>query len=50
VRGGASDEQIAGAIADIWQGRVDRYSQLRASLAPDTGGSARRVEMSYIGG
>jgi cyclic pyranopterin phosphate synthase len=50
VRGGASDVQIAGAIADIWQGRHDRYSQLRASLAPDTGTGARRIEMSYIGG
>jgi cyclic pyranopterin phosphate synthase len=50
VRGGASDEQIAGAIANIWQGRVDRYSQLRASLAPDSGKGAKRVEMSYIGG
>jgi len=26
LRGGASDEQIAAVIADIWQGRDDRYS------------------------
>eukprot|EP01035_Chromulina_nebulosa_P014200 gene14201-biopygen12075 len=34
IRGGATDEQLAGAIAAIWQGRSDRYSELRASL-PD---------------
>ena len=46
----ASDEELASAIARIWQGRSDRYSQLRATLAPDQGAGARRVEMSYIGG
>ncbi len=50
IRGGASDDQLAGAIAAIWQGRADRYSQLRGQLQPDTGGGQRRVEMSYIGG
>ena len=50
LRGGASDEQIASAIGGIWQGRSDRYSELRSTLAPDTGTGARRVEMSYIGG
>jgi cyclic pyranopterin phosphate synthase len=50
VRGGASDAELASAIAHIWQGRSDRYSQLRSELAPDTGTGARRVEMSYIGG
>jgi GTP 3',8-cyclase len=51
LRGGASDEQIASAIGHIWQGRSDRYSQLRGQLAPDPGASdRRRVEMSYIGG
>jgi cyclic pyranopterin phosphate synthase len=51
VRGGATDEQLSGAIAAIWQGRQDRYSALRASLPADQGkGSARRIEMSYIGG
>ncbi|RYX90415.1 MAG: GTP 3',8-cyclase MoaA [Comamonadaceae bacterium] len=52
VDGGAvaTDEDIASAIGHIWQGRGDRYSELRASMAPDTGGGARRVEMSYIGG
>ena len=50
VRGGASDAELASAIAAIWQGRTDRYSQLRSTMAPDTGTGARRVEMSYIGG
>ncbi len=48
---GASDTEIAGVIDAIWQGRGDRYSQLRSALPPDTvSASARRVEMSYIGG
>ena len=46
----ASDEELASAIGQIWHGRSDRYSQLRATLAPDQGAGARRVEMSYIGG
>jgi cyclic pyranopterin phosphate synthase len=51
VRGAATDEQLASAIAGIWQGRDDRYSELRASLPPDVSGDGRRrVEMSYIGG
>ena len=50
VRGGASDAEIAAAIGLIWQGRDDRYSELRgrAEAAVDSG--ARRVEMHYIGG
>jgi GTP 3',8-cyclase len=50
LRGGATDEQLASAIGHIWQGRADRYSELRGQLAPDAGAPARRVEMSYIGG
>ncbi len=46
----ASDEDLASAIGQIWQGRSDRYSQLRASMAPDDSRGERRVEMSYIGG
>ena len=48
LRSGADDETISSAIAHIWAGRGDRYSELRATAA-DSGG-ARRVEMSYIGG
>ena len=50
LRGGADDAAIAGAIAAIWQGRDDRYSELRASLPADATTAPRRVEMSYIGG
>ena len=50
LRGGASDEAIASAIAPIWQGRSDRYSELRSGLPADATPGPRRVEMSYIGG
>ncbi|ROZ77047.1 GTP 3',8-cyclase MoaA [Ramlibacter sp. WS9] len=50
LRGGATDEDLASAIGHIWHGRDDRYSQLRSTMAPDTGAGKRRVEMSYIGG
>ena len=50
LRGGASDAELASAIGHIWQGRGDRYSELRASLPPDAAAGGRRVEMSYIGG
>jgi GTP 3',8-cyclase len=50
----ANDMDIASAIGHIWQGRDDRYSELRASMpadsAPNASSTARRVEMSYIGG
>ena len=47
------DASIATAVAHIWQGRSDRYSELRSSMPADTTSAAdapRRVEMSYIGG
>jgi len=51
LRSEASDHMIEQAIAGIWQGRTDRYSELRASLPPPMGErAARKVEMSYIGG
>ncbi|WP_218511416.1 GTP 3',8-cyclase MoaA [Variovorax sp. dw_308] len=53
LRGDADDAQLLSAIGHIWQGRADRYSELRALRAPDLAadtGAARRVEMSYIGG
>ena len=48
-----ADATIANAIAQIWQQRTDRYSELRSSMPPDTQSSTnvpKRVEMSYIGG
>jgi GTP 3',8-cyclase len=50
IRGGASDEDIQSAIAQIWHRRDDRYSQLRSEMPHDTSTGARKVEMSYIGG
>ncbi len=50
LRAGASDADLASALGHIWQGRTDRYSELRSALGPDTSDAGRRVEMSYIGG
>ncbi|WP_370678909.1 GTP 3',8-cyclase MoaA [Comamonas sp. GB3 AK4-5] len=52
LRDGAGDEQLAAAIAAIWQGRSDRYSELRSQLPPSLASATpqRRIEMSYIGG
>jgi len=49
LRGDYSDEQMSAAVAHIWQGRDDRYSELRGAGLPTTPGE-RRVEMHYIGG
>ena len=46
----ADAADLASAIGHIWQGRTDRYSELRSAMAADTGTGIRRVEMSYIGG
>jgi GTP 3',8-cyclase len=43
------DGQIASAIAGVWTGRADRYSQLRGQGQATPEGE-RRVEMHYIGG
>jgi cyclic pyranopterin phosphate synthase len=51
LRDGSSDDEITDALARIWSARSDRYSEIRSALPSDnTQGSARRVEMSYIGG
>ena len=50
LRGNATDADLANAIGHIWQGRSDRYSELRSALGPDTSAARKRVEMSYIGG
>jgi cyclic pyranopterin phosphate synthase len=46
VRDGVSDEGLTEAIAKIWRGRRDRYSELRSA---ETAGLPK-IEMSYIGG
>jgi len=50
LRGGTTDAQLARAIAAIWSGRDDHYSEIRAQLPPDHGAAVKRIEMSYIGG
>jgi cyclic pyranopterin phosphate synthase len=47
IRSGASDEDLAAKLAEIWRVRGDRYSELRSQ---NTDGGERKVEMSYIGG
>jgi cyclic pyranopterin phosphate synthase len=46
LRGGASDADVSAAIRAIWEGRTDRYSELRSLETVDL----PKVEMSYIGG
>jgi cyclic pyranopterin phosphate synthase len=46
LRAGADDAALRGLVAERWEGRDDRYSELRASLPIPL----RHVEMSYIGG
>ena len=46
LRGGASDEQLSQAIAQVWGKRADRYSELRSENTT----SLPKVEMSHIGG
>ena len=49
LRAGASDADILHLIRGVWNGRTDRYSELREQLrrtAPET----KKIEMNYIGG
>jgi cyclic pyranopterin phosphate synthase len=46
LRAGASDEELAVAVGDIWRARADRYSELRSAETADL----PKVEMSFIGG
>jgi cyclic pyranopterin phosphate synthase len=48
MRKGGGDEALRRAIAAVWRGREDRYSEIRtaATALPGTG----KIEMSYIGG
>jgi cyclic pyranopterin phosphate synthase len=52
IRSHLTDEELVAQVAAIWQGRSDRYSELRSSLPPDASQTPARprVEMSYIGG
>ncbi len=50
IRSGASDDDLAAKLAEIWRVRGDRYSELRSQNTVDPAISERKVEMSYIGG
>jgi len=53
VRSGASAEDLARFIGNVWRARGDRYSEIRlleTAKRVETGEPLRRVEMSYIGG
>jgi cyclic pyranopterin phosphate synthase len=50
IRSGATDDDIAAKLAEIWRVRGDRYSELRSQQAVDRAVGERKVEMSYIGG
>jgi cyclic pyranopterin phosphate synthase len=46
LRSGASDDELAEIVANIWRARSDRYSEIRSSETRDV----KRVEMFHIGG
>jgi cyclic pyranopterin phosphate synthase len=46
LRGGASDDALAAAMAGIWTARNDRYSEVRTAETA----RGKKIEMSYIGG
>jgi len=46
MRAGRDDEEIRGAVAAIWAGRNDHYSEIRTAETA----RSRKIEMSYIGG
>jgi GTP 3',8-cyclase len=46
MRGGATDEEMAGLVRSLWQERSDRYSEIRSSETANL----PKVEMSFIGG
>jgi GTP 3',8-cyclase len=48
IRSGATDEDLAARLGEIWHVRGDRYSELRSQATNLD--DAPRVEMSYIGG
>ncbi|MDQ6628037.1 MAG: GTP 3',8-cyclase MoaA [Pseudomonadota bacterium] len=50
LRSGASDAELSATIGSIWQGRTDRYSELRSQAGVAPISAQPRVEMHYIGG
>jgi len=50
LRGDYSDLEIGNAIAQIWRGRTDNYSEQRSDPAVRAARAESKIEMSYIGG
>ncbi len=50
VRDPVQQADLESAVAHIWQGRSDNYSESRSTQSGDSAPAQRRVEMSYIGG
>ena len=50
LRDGRSDAEISTVIAQLWRARSDRYSETRTMNTSGIERSAKKVEMSYIGG
>jgi cyclic pyranopterin phosphate synthase len=46
LRSGASDDEIFAVLRDVWNGRRDRYSELRTEASKNR----KKIEMSFIGG
>ncbi|MGC1522284.1 MAG: GTP 3',8-cyclase MoaA [Steroidobacteraceae bacterium] len=49
LRAGADDAQLLQLIRGVWNGRTDRYSELRGELRR-ADPAAQKIEMNYIGG
>ncbi len=50
LRGGRSDTEISGAVAQLWRARTDNYSETRTVNTHGIASRTKKVEMSYIGG
>jgi cyclic pyranopterin phosphate synthase len=50
LREGRNDAELSSAIAQLWRKRADRYSDTRTINTAGLERSAKRIEMSYIGG
>ncbi len=50
MREGCTDEELGGALAQLWRTRDDRYSDIRSANTGQLRFTGKRIEMSYIGG
>jgi cyclic pyranopterin phosphate synthase len=50
LRQSEGDRVLTNLIADCWGRRIDQYSQLRHAVTGEVASSAKKIEMSYIGG